>query len=40
MAEEVGRRQDQGKDWLAYATGGSDLVEQLADELAGADGRA
>lgn len=39
-ADEVGRRQDQGKDWLAYATGGSDLCEQLADELAGADGEA
>ncbi|MFB9732056.1 hypothetical protein [Ornithinimicrobium kibberense] len=38
--DEVGRRQDQGKDWLAYATGGSDLCEQLADELAGADGEA
>lgn len=39
-ADEVARRQDQGKDWLAYATGGSDLVEQLAEELAGADGGA
>jgi Arc/MetJ-type ribon-helix-helix transcriptional regulator len=31
-AQEVLRRQGQGQDWLAYATGGADLVEQLAEE--------
>lgn len=30
---EVARRQDQGQDWLAYATGGADLVEELAEGL-------
>ena len=32
-SQEVARRQDQGQDWLAYATGGADLVDQLAEEL-------